>query len=125
MGLELGQQLSSTELRTTEFAPALEAELVTKEEPAPARDDFADDSALAKAIGIIIFQQGDFARAATLLKACAASSSTDPEIFYYLGAAQLKAGQRPAAKANLQQAIALKLSGPLADSARQMLTELK
>jgi hypothetical protein len=34
--LELGQQLSSTELRTTEFAPALEAELVTKEEPAPA-----------------------------------------------------------------------------------------
>jgi hypothetical protein len=32
--LELGQQLSSTELRTTEFAPALEAEPVAKEEPA-------------------------------------------------------------------------------------------
>ncbi len=34
--LELGQQLSSAELRTTEFAPAPSAEAASKEEPAPA-----------------------------------------------------------------------------------------
>jgi len=90
-----------------------------------ARDDFGGDPALAKATGVIVFQQGDFSKAISLLKACAASTSTDPEIFYYLGAAQLKAGQRIAGKTSLQQAMTLKLSGPLADSARLMLAEPK
>jgi hypothetical protein len=36
--LELGQQLASTELRTTEFAPALEAEAPLPDEPEPAKE---------------------------------------------------------------------------------------
>lgn len=90
-----------------------------------ARTTYPNDPALAKAIGIAVFQSGDFARATSLLKDCAAKSATDAEVFYYLGASQLKAGQRVAAKASLQQAIALKLTVPLADSARQLLADLK
>jgi tetratricopeptide (TPR) repeat protein len=90
-----------------------------------ARAVYPNDPALAKAIGITVFQTGDFARATSLLKDCAAKSPADAEIFYYLGAAQLKAGQLPSAKANLQQAITLKLAGSLADSARQLLGGIK
>jgi len=90
-----------------------------------ARDDFPDDLPLAKATGIIIFQQGDFSRAVNLLKECASKSGTDPEIFYYLGSAQFKLKDRVTSKANLQQALALKLAGQQADAARQMLGELK
>jgi tetratricopeptide (TPR) repeat protein len=90
-----------------------------------ARDNYPDDPALAKAVGVIVFQQGDFARAAGLLRTCAVQAPGDAEILYYLGAAELKLGHRVAAKADLEQAIALKLAGPLADSARQLLTSLK
>ena len=90
-----------------------------------AREFFPDDPALAKATGIIIFQQGDYTRAATLLKDCAAKANTDAEIFYYLGAAQYKLKANAAGKASLQQALSLKLSGPLADSAKQMLAGMK
>jgi Flp pilus assembly protein TadD len=90
-----------------------------------ARQEYPDDPALLKATGIIIFQQGDFSRAASLLTDCAANAGADPEIYYYLGAAQYQLKNRAASKASLQQAMALKLSGPLADSARQMLGDLK
>jgi tetratricopeptide (TPR) repeat protein len=90
-----------------------------------ARDNFPDDPALAKAIGLIVFQQGDFSRAAGLLKVCAAQSPQDAEIFYYLGTAQLKTGQRTAAKVSLERAITLKLPSALADSAQKMLAGLK
>jgi len=90
-----------------------------------ARDSFPDDPALAKAVGIMVFQQGDFARAAGLLRTCAVQSPGDAEVFYYLGATELKLSHRPAAKSDLEQAIALKLPAPLADSARQMLGGLK
>jgi len=90
-----------------------------------AREAYPDDPALAKATGIIIFQKGDFSRAASLLAECTANANNDPEIYYYLGAAQYQLKNRAASKASLQQAMALKLAGPLADSARQMLGDLK
>lgn len=90
-----------------------------------ARTVYPNDPALAKAVGVIIFQQGDFSRAVGLLKDCAAKSPDDAEIFYYLGAAQFKANQRTAAKSSLQQAVALKLAAPLADAAGKMLAEIK
>ena len=90
-----------------------------------ARDAYPTDPALAKTIGLIVFQQGDFTRAASLLKDCAAKQPTDPEIFYYLGAAQAKLNQKLSAKASLDQALNLKLASPLADSARQILAGLK
>jgi len=90
-----------------------------------AREQYPNDPPLNKATGIIIYQQGDFTRAASLLKECSITANTDPEIFYYLGAAQLQLKQRIAGKTSLQQAMALKLSGPLADSAKQMLSDPK
>lgn len=122
--------------RCPDFAPAqrllaiLYARDATKAAAAYAfamksRDDFPDDPALAKAIGIIHFQQGDFSRAAKLLKDCAAKADTDAEIFYYLGSAQFRLKDRPASRASLQSALNLKLSGADADAARQLLGELK
>lgn len=90
-----------------------------------ARDAYPTDPALAKTIGVIVFQQGDFTRAASLLKDCAAKQPADPEIFYYLGAAQAKLNQKLSAKASLDQALNLKLTGALADSARQIMAGLK
>ena len=90
-----------------------------------ARDAYPADPALAKAIGVIVFNQGDFARASSLLRECASQSPTDAEIFYYLGAAQVKLKQNLNARQNLQQAMTLKLAGPLADSAKQLLAGLK
>jgi len=90
-----------------------------------AKEEYPTDPALAKAIGIINFQQGDFTRAVSVLKECSIKANTDPEIFYYLGAAQLQLKQRIAGKTSLQQALTLKLSGPLADSAKQLLSETK
>ncbi|HSY16735.1 MAG TPA: tetratricopeptide repeat protein [Candidatus Acidoferrales bacterium] len=86
-----------------------------------AREEYPSDPALAKATGIILFQQGEFTRAASMLRECSIKANTDPEIFYYLGAAQLQLKQNIAGKTSLQQALALKLSGPLADSAKQLL----
>ena len=90
-----------------------------------ARDTYPADPALAKAIGVIIFNQGDFNRAASLLKECASKQPGDAEIFYYLGAAQVNLKQNLSAKQNLQSALTLKLAGPLAESAKQMLAGLK
>jgi tetratricopeptide (TPR) repeat protein len=90
-----------------------------------ARAVYPDDAALTKATGIVLFLQGDYSHAANLLKDAAASLPTDPELFYYLGTAQFKLNENRAAKASLQGALNLKLSGQLADSAKQMLGQLK
>jgi tetratricopeptide (TPR) repeat protein len=96
------------------------ADLATK-----ARAAYPDDALLAKATGIILFQQGDFPRAADSLKSTATVLPEDAEVFYYLGAAQFKLKSNAASKTSLQNALALKLSGPPADSAKQMLAQLK
>jgi tetratricopeptide (TPR) repeat protein len=90
-----------------------------------ARTIYPDDAVLAKATGIIVFQQGDFSRAASLLKGVAINLPNDAEVFYYLGAAQFKLKDNAASKASLQQALALNLSGSQADAAKQLLGQLK
>ena len=90
-----------------------------------ARAIYPNDAALAKATGIILCLQGDYSRAASLLKGTATILPADPELFYYLGSAQLKLSQNQAARASLREALNLNLSGKLADSARQMLGQLK
>jgi tetratricopeptide (TPR) repeat protein len=92
---------------------------------AKARAVYPDDPALTKANGIVVFQQGDFSRAASQLKNAAAVFPNDAELFYYLGAAQFKLKNNADSKASLQNALALKLSGPQADAAKQMLAQLK
>lgn len=90
-----------------------------------ARAVYPGDLQLSKAMGIIYFNQGDFARASSALKDCAIKLPEDAEVFYFLGAAQFKANQRVAAKASLQKAISLKLSGEALSTAQQMLAEIK
>ena len=89
-----------------------------------ARNTYPNDPALAKATAIIIFQQGDYSRAARLLNNCLDASGSDPEVYYYLGAAQTQT-KSPQAKSSLQQALKLNLSGPEADNARKLLAGMK
>jgi tetratricopeptide (TPR) repeat protein len=84
-----------------------------------------DDPSAAKLLGVILVQRGDYDRALTVLKQCAFKLSSDPEVEYYMGTAQFHLNSRAESKVSLQKALALKLTGPLADSAKQMLTELK
>jgi tetratricopeptide (TPR) repeat protein len=90
-----------------------------------AHDALPDDATSAKMLGAILVQRGEYTRALTLLKQGAFKLTADPEVEYYLGSAQFHLNHRTESKASLQSALALKLSGPLAESARQMLAELK
>jgi predicted Zn-dependent protease len=88
-------------------------------------DTLPDDPEGAKILGIALVQRGDYGHAVNLLKQSVLTLSSDPEAFYYLGDAQYHLKNRTDSKASLQQALALKLSGQPAESARQMLSELK
>jgi tetratricopeptide (TPR) repeat protein len=88
-------------------------------------DALPDDPAAAKTLGIVLVQRGDYAHALSPLKQSAFKLNSDPAVFYYLGSAQFHLKNRAESKANLQQALDLKLAGKLADSARQMLGQLK
>ena len=90
-----------------------------------ARESFPNDPELAKVLGVLLFQKGDYGRAVNLLKESSAKISGDAELFYCLGAAQFQLKNRAESKVSLQQALALKLSGKQADAAKQMLGELK
>jgi tetratricopeptide (TPR) repeat protein len=88
-----------------------------------ARAVYPNDAPLAKATGILLCLQGDYSHASSLLKGTSVMLPDDAELFYYLGSAQFKLNQDQAAKASLRKALNLKLSGKLADSARQMLKD--
>ena len=92
---------------------------------AKAREAFPDDPALGKIMGVILVQRGDYSHAVNLLKQSVAKMNSDAELFYYLGKAQFQLKNRTESKASLQQALALKLSGQAAESAKQMISEIK
>jgi tetratricopeptide (TPR) repeat protein len=86
-----------------------------------ARQAYPSDSSLAKAYGVIVFRQGDFQRATTLLQESAMTRSSDAEVLYYLGMSQYELKRRPESKRNLQRALELGLQGELAAKARTSL----
>ena len=88
------------------------------------REFYPNDPGLAKAMGLILYQQGDFSRAASQLRD-AARTTPDAETLFYLGSAQYQLKNRTESKANLQRALDLKLSDAQADAARKMLAQLK
>lgn len=90
-----------------------------------ARKSSPDDSQLGKALAIIAFRQGDYARALKLLKAIAAEQNADAKTFYYLGATQYRLKNRAESKGSLQRALSLNLPEKLSVDAKQMLAELK
>jgi Flp pilus assembly protein TadD len=86
---------------------------------------FPNNPEVAKALGIIVFRQGDYARAVELLRDSAHQMHQDPEVLYFLGMAQYHLNHREECKSALQKALNLHLAGRQAASAEQVLAELK
>ncbi len=90
-----------------------------------AREAFPGDPEVAKALGIIVYRQGDFARSAGLLRESANRRTDDAELMYYLGMAQYHLKQKVESKKSLQRALELKLPLQLAGEAGRAMAELK
>jgi tetratricopeptide (TPR) repeat protein len=97
----------------------------TLEYATKSRERFPDDPEVAKALGVVLFRQGNFNRAATLLGEAAQKREKDADLQRYLGLA-LRQVKRPSdARKALETALALKLSGEAAEEVRRALEELK
>jgi tetratricopeptide (TPR) repeat protein len=91
-----------------------------------ARQAFPDSPEVAKALGLIVYRQGDYARAASLLEESASQLNRgDPELMYYLGMASYQLKHNAQCKIALQKALDLNLSGTQAVDAKRILAELK
>jgi tetratricopeptide (TPR) repeat protein len=88
------------------------------------REYFPNDAGLTKAMGLILYQQGDFSRAVGQLRD-AGQMAPDAETFFFLGSAQYQLKNRNESKADLQRALDLKLPDAQAEAARKMLAQLK
>jgi tetratricopeptide (TPR) repeat protein len=90
-----------------------------------AREAFPGDPEVARTLGLIVFRQGDYRRAANLLQESARQRNGDAELMYYLGMAQYHLKNRAESKTALQRALDLNLSGAPAVEAKRILAELK
>jgi tetratricopeptide (TPR) repeat protein len=89
-----------------------------------AREAFPDDPQVARALALILFQQGDYVRAADLFHTISDSNAADAELFYCLGISEFRLKNYADSRKSLQHALGLNLSGPQATDARQTLAEL-
>ena len=94
--------------------------LVTK-----ARDAYPEDAEVEKVLGILVYRQKDFERAASLLKDSAQKRGKDAELLFYLGMAQHQLGDLSSAAKSLRRALDLGLHGEQADEARTNLVNGK
>jgi tetratricopeptide (TPR) repeat protein len=90
-----------------------------------ARPLYQDDAELTRAMGVLSYRSGEYNRAAQLLQDSSQSLNNDGELYYYLGMAHYQLKHTLQSKTALQRALALNLSGPLADDARKVLPQLK
>lgn len=90
-----------------------------------ARTAYPADHELAKALGILTYRKGDYARALALLKESLAPRGDDAELWFYLGLAQSQLGKAVDSKASLQRALDLNLRSDLATEARKTLSGVK
>ena len=65
-----------------------------------------DNPAVLDTLGAIVLDQGDAARAASLLRRAASLAPAATEIQYHLGLALAKSGDRPGARRQLEQLLA-------------------
>ncbi len=100
--------------------PKLVLEYATK-----AREAYPEDPAVARALGIIMYRQGNYSRAATLLQESAAKPDAAADTFFFLGMARHRLKSPAAAKQALQRALELKLGGEQAAEAKKALAEIK
>jgi len=90
-----------------------------------AREAFPQDAEVARLLGILAYERGEFPRAAQLLQEALARLPNDPEVLYRLGLAQAKLKQNLESKARLTQALALAPNAEFAPEARRVLADLK
>lgn len=92
---------------------------------AKAHEAFPDDPDVSRALGLIVFQEGNYARAARLLQTISHSKSADAELFYCLGISEFHLKNFTDSRTSLRRALDLNLTGQQAADARQTLAELK
>ncbi len=90
-----------------------------------AREALPGDFELTRALGIIVYRQGDYARAVNLLKESNRDRNGDAQLMYYLGMAQYQLKQLAESKSTLQRALDMNPPAQLADEARRVLGQLK
>jgi tetratricopeptide (TPR) repeat protein len=89
-----------------------------------ARDAFPNDTALARAIGILAYRQRDYSLGLGVLTDLASRQSDDAEVQFYLGMTQYQLKRSPESKASLKKALALHLAPGLTQEAQRVLHEL-
>ena len=90
-----------------------------------AREAFPQDAQVARVLGGLAYQRGEFPRAVQLLKESAPAFANDAELFYTLGFAHHKLKQSRECKDALTRAIGLSSNSPQAVEAKQILADLK
>lgn len=90
-----------------------------------AREALPRDLEVARLLGGLAYQRGEFPRAVQLLSESAATSPDDAELFFQLGFAQHRLKQTRDCRAALTKALALAPNDPNATEARRILAELK
>lgn len=89
-----------------------------------AREAFPDDPQVARALAMVLFQQGNYDRAADLFNTISNSEGADARLFYCLGICEYHLKNYMETKTSLEHALSLNLSGQDAVDARQTLSEL-
>jgi tetratricopeptide (TPR) repeat protein len=90
-----------------------------------AKEVAPDDPYISDTLGWILHQRGVHQRAVALLQESTTKLPEHPVVRYHLGMAQLAAGNKDAAKRELEQALRLQASFPGADEARRALSQLQ
>lgn len=90
-----------------------------------ARADFPADPEIAKALGVLSYRRGNYARSAQLLNESARQRSEDGEVFYYLGMTHRQLQEPRQSREALQRALALNVPAALADEAHRVMAELQ
>ena len=90
-----------------------------------AREAFPRDVQVARILGSLAYERGEYGRAVQLLQECAPSFPSEAEVLYKLGLAQLKLKRSQESRESLTRALALAPNSPFAPEAKRMLVSLK
>lgn len=90
-----------------------------------AREAYPQDATVAKALAVLAYQRGEYAKSAQLLKESARKLTSDADVMYYLGLAHYRLNEKTDSRQALQKALAMNPRSPLATEATNILQKLK
>ncbi|HEV2208379.1 MAG TPA: tetratricopeptide repeat protein [Verrucomicrobiae bacterium] len=123
-------------VRHPSFAPAMRGLVLVCAEHLPnedasvfeiaknARESYPDDLVLARAVGVLCYRRGEYRRALEVLQPCAGQGGGDAEALFYIGMAHYQLKDTGKSKAELRQALSLKLGAELAAQANGALAKM-